>query len=189
MDEEILIANLHYGESEAFRKIFEEYHARLCFFASKLLPQGIAPEDVVQDTFIKLWEKRQEFDSIGSIQAFLYISVKNHCLNLFKHDKVVKKFSSLPHQEVQEEIIMSRIMEAEVLEKVYKALETLPEGCQNVLQLSYFEGLKNREVAAYLRISVNTVKTQKKRALSLLRIAFKATSLFGALFNSFFWRG
>lgn len=186
MDEEIFIANLHYGEKAAFREIFEEYHTRLCYFASKLVPHGVAAEDVVQDTFIKFWERRSEFQSVDSIKAFLYISVKNHCLNLFKHDKVVKKFSNLPHQEVDEEIILNRMIEAEVFEKVYRALESLPEGCRNVMHLSYFEGMKNQEVADYLHVSINTVKTQKKRGLSLLRIAFRATSLFFVFFESFF---
>lgn len=184
MDEEIFIANLHYGEPAAFRDIFEEYHTRLCFFAAKLVPHGIASEDVVQDVFIKFWERRGEFETVESIKAFLYISVKNHCLNLFKHDKVVKKFSNLPHQEADEEIILSRMIESEVFEKVYRALETLPRGCRNVMHLSYFEGMKNQEIAQYLDVSINTVKTQKKRGLSLLRIAFKATSLFFTFFNA-----
>ncbi len=185
MDEEILIANLHYGEPSAFREIFETYHTRLCFFASKFVPFGIAAEDVVQEIFLKLWEKKDEFHSIESVKAFLYISVKNHCLNLCKHDKVVKNFSGVAsREEADEEKILNSILEAEVFEKVYKALETLPAGCRNVLHLSYFEGMKNKEVAEYLHVTINTVKTQKKRGLSLLRIAFKVTALFFAFFNS-----
>ncbi len=68
---------------------------------------------------------------------------------------------------------MERMIEAEVLGEVYKALQKLPEGCRKVINLSYFEGLSNQEVADRLNVSINTVKTQKLRALKMLRLSFR----------------
>lgn len=177
MNDEIYIPNLHNGDESVFREIFEKYHTRLCYFAITILPDTETPEDVVQDAFVKLWQKRMNFHDELSIKAFLYITVKNHCLNIYKHDKVVRKYSDLLHVETEEDSIMSHIVESEVLENVYQALQKLPAGCRNVLQLSYFQGLKNKDIASHLDVSINTVKTQKKRALNLLRSILKVTTM------------
>lgn len=182
MDENIYIKNLHSGDESIFRSIFEEYHPRLCYFASTLLPSTEAPEDVVQEAFVKLWQRRSHFHDASSIKAFLYITVKNQCLNLCKHQLVVRKYNFLSHTESSDEVIGDSIIESEVLENVYRALGKLPAGCRQVVQLSYFKGLKNKDIARQLNVSINTVKTQKKRALHLLRTVLKATSLWIVFF-------
>ena len=65
------------------------------------------------------------------------------------------------------------VLKAEVWGEVYRAIASLPEGCRNVFKLSYLEGLKNQEIADELKISINTVKTQKARALELLKLRLK----------------
>lgn len=175
MDEDFYITGLHQGDEKIFRKLFAKYHTRLCYFASTLLPSSEGVEDVVQEAFVKLWQKKTDFYNLNAIKTFLYITVKNRCLNIYKHDKVVKRYADLLQDEAGEDEAMNRLLEAEILEKVHQALQKLPEGCRNVLHLSYFKGMKNREVAEHLHVSINTVKTQKKRALHLLRAILKVT--------------
>jgi len=177
MREEFYITDLHKGNEESFRAIYKIYRTRLCYFASKLLPDGESPEDVVQEAFVKLWQKHSHFHHPDSVKAFLYITVKNRCLNLSKHGKVVDRYNHLLHEEANEEIIADYLLESEVLDNIYRALEKLPQGCRKVLQLSYFQELKNKEIAERLQVSVNTVKTQKKRGLHLLRGLLKVTSI------------
>lgn len=166
------------GRQFTFREIFEQYHTRLCYFAATLLPEGEDPEDVVQETFVKLWQKKEHFPNPDAVKAFLYITVKNSCLNIYKHDKIVRKYGDLLHEdEADEDDAMHHIIETEVLENIHQALEKLPTGCRNILHLSYFQELKNKEIAEQLHISINTVKTQKKRGLSLLRTILKVTSM------------
>ena len=172
---------VHRGDEEAFREIYNQYYTRLCFFASRLLPGCTETDDIVQEVFLKLWVKWEDIYDPKSIKAFLYISVKNSCLNSHKHKKVVRKYYKLNNAEPEEDAIVAHIMEAEVLQLVHQKLEKMPEGCRNIIQLSYFQGMKDRDIAEHLNVSVNTVKTQKRRGLSLLRIAFKLTSLFAAL--------
>lgn len=179
MNEESYIANLHKGDENTFRIIFEEYHARLCYFATRFLPDGEAPEDIVQEAFEKLWQRRIHFSSREAMKAFLYITVKNRCLNLCKHHRVVRKYGDLIREE--EEVTESYVVESEVLDNIYRALQKLPAGCRNVLELSYFQGLKNKDIADRLDVSVNTVKTQKKRGLHLLRAVLKISSLWSFL--------
>lgn len=185
MDEEIFIADFRYGDEYAFKKIFDQFNIRLCYLASKLLPSTISPEDIVQDIFVKLWEKRNDFQSISAIKAFLYISVKNKCLNHIKHYKVQQKYQSLQNNDLEEDTIMNHIVESEVLERVYYAIKQLPKRCQSVMYLSYFEGMKNTEVASNLKVSVNTIKTQKKRGLALLRLTLNYRTLLIFFFKIF----
>ncbi len=179
MDENFYIIGLQEGDERIFRKLFERYYPRLCYFASSLLPFSESEEDVVQEAFEKLWQKRMNFYNLKAVKTFLYITVKNRCLNIHKHGKVVKKHADRRQEEtIEAHTIMDHLLEAEVLEKVNGALQRLPPGCRSVLHLSYFEGLKNKEVAAQLKVSINTVKTQKQRGLSLLRAILKVSSIF-----------
>jgi RNA polymerase sigma-70 factor (ECF subfamily) len=92
-------------------------------------------------------------------------------LNFLRHDLVEKKFAEnqLDDSLTQEEIL-TQIIKAEALVLIKQAIEALPEGCRTVLKLAFFEGLKNEQIALELGISINTVKTQKQRALQLLRL-------------------
>ncbi len=178
MNEELYITGFNQGNEDVYRMIFEKYHTRLCYFATSLLPLNDAAEDVVQEAFIKLWQKKEHFSDFPAIKSFLYTTVKNRCLNIRKHDKVVKKYGDLLHEEKEEPDTMEKMIESEVLEKLNQAIQELPAGCRNVMQLGYFKGLKNKEIAEKLQVSINTVKTQKKRGLQLLRVIMKVTSLF-----------
>lgn len=173
MDEINLINQFRQGNEQAFRHIFDMFNNRLCFFADGILHDPSEAEDIVQDAFVKLWDRRWHFRDYQAIKAFLYLSIKNACRNYLKHAKVIEKYLAAQPAEVDEDSMMRKIIEAEVLEEVYQALQMLPEGCRKVVNLSYFQGLSNQEVADQLHISVNTVKTQKLRALRTLRVALK----------------
>lgn len=171
------ITNLHGGTEKSFHWVYETYRNRLVYFAAKLLPDEESPEDVVQEAFVKLWQRYASFRDQDAVKAFLYITIRNHCLNLRKHISVVRKFGFFLHKEMENAEIDEAAIESEVLEKVHQALKELPEGCRKVLQLGYFQGLKNKDVADQLQVSINTVKTQKKRGLHLLRAVLKTTPL------------
>lgn len=154
---------------QEFRGVFEQLHTRMCYFAESLLPHGYDAEDVVQEAFIKVWELWENFDSFDAVRSFLYTVIKNRCFNIYKHDKVVKKHGMLLEADEKIQDAVGFLIEAEVLDDVHRAIQKLPAGCRSVLYLSYFEGLRNKDIASKLEVSVNTVKTQKKRALHLLR--------------------
>jgi RNA polymerase sigma-70 factor (family 1) len=151
--------------------LFNFYYARLCYFAFKMIGEREAAEDLVQETFVKLWERQEDFTSELSAKTFLYVTTRNACLNRIRHEEVEKKYIKAHNSEaVEEEKGLRRIIQAEVLGEIHNAIEELPQGCRQVLKLAYFEGLKNHEIAEQLGISVNTIKTQKARALQLLRL-------------------
>jgi RNA polymerase sigma-70 factor (family 1) len=168
------------GEESAFRHFFELFYDRLCYFAEGLLPdvQKEHALDIVQDAFVKLWERRQGFDNVSAIKAFLYLTVRNASLNIYKHDKVVAKHRMfLTMLDIKEQDVTFRLLEAEIFDRLDKAFRQLPEGCREVLYLTYYKGMKNEEISQELEISVHTVKSQKVRGLKLLRKSLGQSSL------------
>ena len=181
MEELQCLSRFNKGDEIAFQHLFGLFFDPLCFFARGITETRLEAEDIVQEAFVQLWSRRQGFNSFRAIKAFLYLAVKNSSRNLYKHKKVEQKYQLAQKQAPQENGVMERIIEAEVLSEVYKALQKLPEGCRKVINLSYFKGLSNQEVAAHLNVSINTVKTQKLRALKMLRLSFRH------IFFGFFW--
>jgi RNA polymerase sigma-70 factor (family 1) len=173
MEELHCILRFNNGDERAFQHLFNLYYKPLCYFAKGLTDTRLEAEDLVQDAFIQLWSRRGGFNSFRSVKAFLYLAVKNSGLNLNKHRKVADKYQWRQKGAQDEEVIMKRIIEAEVLGEVHAALRKLPAGCRRVIHLYYFQGLSNQEVAAHLNVSVNTVKTQKLRGLKMLRLGFR----------------
>lgn len=163
------------GDEKAFQHIYHMLSKRLEYFAEGMVDEAAA-RDVVQDAFVKLWERREQFFNFNAIKTFLYLTIKNACLNIAKHDKVVDKYQQGLTEPIEEMDVLHRMIEAEVIDEVYMALQQLPQGCRNVIFLSYFEGMSNQEVADELNVSINTVKTQKVRALKLLRGIFRELS-------------
>jgi RNA polymerase sigma-70 factor (ECF subfamily) len=158
--------------------LFREYYARLCYFAYRFTDNHDLAEDLVQDCFLKFWDRRADVANETAAKAYLYQSVRNACLNALRHAEVERKYATsqqagsgtdTPHR-------LEMIIRAELLGQVHQAIESLPEGCRQVLKLAYFESLKNEEIAEQLGVSVNTVKTQKARALKLLRFRLGDTA-------------
>lgn len=150
--------------------LFTTYYRGLCYFGYKMTGNKQMAEDVAQDSFIKYWNKRADFVSEASIKAFLYLTVRNACLNLIRHETVERKHAdNHAPGNWEDEKGLEYLIRAEVLSEIHKAIENLPKGCRQVLKLAYFGNLKNEEIASTLGVSVNTVKTHKQRAISILR--------------------
>lgn len=167
-----IIAGLKRGDEKAFKSVFKMFYRRLCFFASGII-ESEAACDVVQDAFVKLWERKAKFDRLDSIKTFLYQFVKNTCINEYKHKLVAYKYLESTYDPIDEINISHRIIETEVAEEIRRAIQTLAPGYRDVVYLSYFQGMSNQEIAEMLNVSINTVKTQKLRALRLLRQIIK----------------
>lgn len=163
------------NDSISFERLFKDYFKRLCYFAFQFVENMAEAEDVVQDTFIKFWDQKDNFDNEPAIKTFLYISVRNACLNINRHKQVrqIHAETQLADSHIEQTDFLNNIIKAEVLTKIYQAVETLPDGCKRVFELSYFEELKNPQIAEILKVTVNTVKTQKYRAIKLLHEKLK----------------
>ncbi len=180
MNETDQIAGLKKGEEAALRQLFEQLYPRLCYFTRGLLQNSIEAEDVVQEAFMKLWRQRQQFNSLAAVRSFLYVSTRHACLNILKHQRIVRNHESGEARAplTDETTMAQQLIKAEVLGQLHQALAKLPPGCKQVIELGYLEGLRNSEIADLLQVSVNTIKTQKARGLYLLKGWLKTIGMF-----------
>ena len=152
--------------------VFNEYYSSLCFFANKLINDNTTSEDIVEDMFLKLWEKEPDFSQHKNIKAALYIGVKNACLDYIKKRKNQRtQANALTYllQQEQEDYILNEITRAEVLREVYAEMQKLPSECRKVMLLYYQYGLDHKSISAKLGVTVSTVKNQKARGLQILK--------------------
>lgn len=153
-----------------FESCFKELYPSLCSFAFQYLKDRNLSEDVVQEAFVKLWDKYSQFDQFYKVKAFLYITVRNGSINQLNSIKVVDKYyNTTKDNPIEKDADFEmQIIENEVNMLLYKAIETLPSQTQKIIKLS-IENKKNQEIADQLNISIDTVKTLKKRAYKALR--------------------
>jgi len=158
--------------------LFKKYYPRLCDFACYILKDQDAAEDIVQDTFIMFLEQKENISTHpNAVKSFLYSSVKHACLNKLRHHKVVdayqKKYAFETHNDPK---ILDGIVHAEIMAEIHQAINMLPADCAIVLKYGYLEGLQNRKIAEELNITIDAVKYQKQKALSLLRVILGDTA-------------
>lgn len=171
--------NLHKRQLPAFELLFKAYYAALCTFAFDFVNRHELAEEIVQDTFMKIWERYDELDIQTSEKAYLYRAVQNNCLNYIKQDKTRNQYGTELMQQLESRIAllslpstpspMERLEHSELELMAENAIRRLPPQCQDVFRLSRFEQLSYPEISRHLGISVNTVKTQMTRALQRLR--------------------
>lgn len=157
--------------TELPQDVFKAYYPRLCDFACRFLKDMDEAEDVVQDVFVAFLERDTAIRKQDSTtKAFLYAAVKNACLNRLRREGMAGRYlQHAPPEETDERDALYHLIHAEVIGEIHQAMDTLPPGCALVLRKGYLEGLKNPEIAEQLGVSINTVKSQKQRALLLLR--------------------
>lgn len=172
IDERALLSQFQSGDRLAFDQIFKLYHSSLLFFANRLLLNigTDVAKDAVLDVFMKLYERRDNFGTLSNIKAFLYISVKNSCLKIIEKDKVNQKRFDLYSKDFDEfeRNVLDQILETEVYQELYYAIDLLPEQYRRIMQ-RIVNGDTAREISDELGIPVSTINTQKSRAISILK--------------------
>ena len=170
-NEKNLLQNLKNGDSKAFDEIFRTHYQVLCRFSMKIVKEKENAEEIVQDLFFHLWEKRSTLSINISLKSYLFRSVYNNSVRLTKftnlHDIIDEKQNS-----VNEEFT-DLLEQTEIETKIYKTIDELPEQCRKIFNMSRFEELKYREIAEKLNISIKTVETQMSRALKYLTTNLK----------------
>ena len=164
------------GNEKAFNKAFELYYTSLCYFADSVLHDFDSSRSVVQQVFVDMWIKREKLQ-VGSLKAYLFQSVRNACLDILKHRKAESRYLSTLGN-VEKEQMPDWIEDAELSDRINKAIDKLPEKCRQVFILCRVEDLKYAEIAERLDISVKTVEMQIGIALKKLRIELSDYQMF-----------
>lgn len=160
------------NNKQAFKELFDLYYKELCLYMVQFTHNINDAEDLVQESYIKLWNKRHSIHINTSVKAYLFRITYNAYI-----DKVrVEKRKELFLLEFKYATLITEIEEPEdneKINKIKKIVENLPEKCREILLLSKQEGLKNREIASQLSISIKTVESQIRIAFQKIRKGYK----------------
>ena len=168
------------GDQKALELLFSIYFSRLNDFARNVVKDDVISQDIVQDVFVKVWEKSAEIESIN-IEAYLFRLVRNRCIDYIKHLKVMNnrmqeiQISSKYEELYRIDFIGNEpyvLIEHELKLKIEKTIQNLPDRCREVFILSRINGLKNKEIAEKLNINIKNVERHLNRAMQSFRKNF-----------------
>lgn len=172
LSEQEIVGAIRAGNERIFEETFRKYYQSLCNYANSILKEMDEAEEVVQNLFLSVWEKRSELEISISLKSYLYRAVHNHCLNRIKHLKVREEYQqyAVNFYDASYESVSQTVMKNELEQKIEEAIRKLPEQCRLIFRMSRFEELKYHEIAEQLELSPKTVENQIGKALKILRV-------------------
>ena len=176
-----------------FEEVYLSFYSRMKRFAQQYVICEEDAENIVQDIFFELWEKQPDFNSFVNLNGFLFMILKNRCIDFLRRKTIEQQTA----KEIQSEYIRTLKLTFESLEAldnkflnepdidtiIQKALESLPEKCREIFVMNKIEGKKQKLIAQELNISIHTVESQMAIAYKKLKEALKEHML---LFIFFF---
>ncbi len=155
--------------------MFDYYYQPLCEVALTYTKDMMLAEDVVQDIFVTIWNRRQKVEINRNPKAYLITSLKNRIFELNRKKKLdINNEIELSTLESVAEINLEELLEQKVkIDKLYQSIRQLPKRCSTIFVLSKLEGRTHKEIASELDISVKTVENQITKAYKILREILK----------------
>ncbi|HWB95019.1 MAG TPA: RNA polymerase sigma-70 factor [Puia sp.] len=157
-----------FDDQTAYKELFTSLYSSLLHFAKSIVKSKEAAEEIVSDVFIKIWERRRELEKIENLKVYLYVATRNTALNYLSHNK---RSVTNPLDEFHTEFTSiyfdpeQLMITADMLALIRRSIDQLPPKCKIIFKLVKEDGLKYREVAEILNISVKTVENQLAIAL------------------------
>jgi RNA polymerase sigma factor, sigma-70 family len=176
-DDMRLLEALKAGNIKAFNECYTRYYANLVIYAVSILDDEGEAQDLVQDFFVTFWQQRLYNNINASLKRFLFISIKNRCINKMKRDETLQKrlkeiqvdaMHVLPMVDGLENQDITTELHRELSAGIEKVAETAP-AARKVLEMAYFKGMRRQEIANAMGTSPHTVRNQLIRALKILR--------------------
>jgi RNA polymerase sigma-70 factor (family 1) len=168
----ILFSEIHEGKEQALNELFREYYDRLVAFSFQYVKQQEYAEEITSELFVKLWLKRETLQGILNPEVYLYIAVKNASLNLLRGNR---KYNHVSVEQQDGEAVYELsanygpdLESKELVALLDRAIAALPGQRRIIFRLIKEDGLKSREVARILNISVRTVENQMYKAVKIL---------------------
>lgn len=188
-DRHILLQAIKQGDDAAFEYLFKSYYPRLRGYALHFIEEEETVRDILQECFMRFWERKHLLDS-QALTSFLFVMVRNACLNHLKHQQLVEQYSltNVSQAMGKEELYIwdfeanpeQKLMYEELRSQIDRLLHQLPDRCREVFVMSRFHHLKNREIADKLQISTTAVEKHISKALKVFSKHFKGNYPFDA---------
>jgi RNA polymerase sigma-70 factor, ECF subfamily len=160
------------GNIAVFEKVFREFYAPLTLYVTGILKDKDIAEEIVQDFFYNFWKNREQLDVHTSLKSYFFQSVRNRALKYIRHENVKQKYADMVFDSALDQVSSSGMSVYELKElenRINQVLDKLPPVCSRIFRMSRFEGLKYKEIADRLSISVKTVEANMSKALSEFR--------------------
>lgn len=170
------------GDEASFKVIFNFFYPRLYYFVREYIPNDDLAENMVQDTFLTLWNKQNDLKEDTNINAWLYTVARNNCLKKLRDKKSQKNVFAHNHlNELELEMNMDALSVLDTSDLTFTEIERIIENtlagltpqCRRIFELSRFENKKNKEIAEELEISVKAVEGQITKALKVFKTTLK----------------
>ena len=173
-----IIKSLVGGNEKAFELLFKSYFRKLCIYANHYLHNMEEAENIVKDSFVSIWEKREKLSIRISLAGYLYTTVRNHAVNHLQRERKKNAFLNYAFEDFEKEYEflmindypVANLILQDIDEKIRKVVDTLPPQCREIFILSRFEMLSHEEISLQTGITVATIKAQIVRALAKLRV-------------------
>lgn len=171
MNDSELIDALRTGDSAAFNHLFRTWYPPLVRLANRMLRDAGVAEELVQDALLELWHRRESMStSQGTVQAYLFRTVRNRALNHIRHLRIEQRTAPLVAGLAQAvPRADADLRESELAAAIDSAIEELPPRCRQVFELSRVRGLRYAEIAETLGVTVKAVEAQMGKALRHMR--------------------
>lgn len=170
--EEEYFASWQKGEELGFSYFFKAYHPSLVVFATGMVKEREIAQDIVQDTLVKLWQKRPQIQRSTALRSYFYRSVYNECLTYLRLEKRRFQIRSSLKPDAAEASFFQSMVRSETLRHLYTAIHQLPPQCARIINMYYDEGKDYQTIAEELHLSINTVRNQKRKGIQLLKKKF-----------------
>lgn len=163
----LLIKITSNNDLTAFKQIYIYYYDRLVQLANSLIKHTEAAEEVVDDVFLKIWLKRESLKTISNLTVYLYVAIKNQSLNHISRNQSQNSSLSDLNYEIRDITLNAeeKLISTELLNKINQTIQQMSPQCKLVFKLVKEDGLKYKEVAEILNISVKTVEYHVSKAL------------------------
>jgi RNA polymerase sigma-70 factor (ECF subfamily) len=172
------------GDIREFEQLFAKYYGPLCHHADKIVKDMDTAEDLVQEFFFQFWKNRESFRPKLSLNAYMYQSIYNNALHYLEHLTVRKSYAEHVFNEYRDTMateVQTDIEMNDLGNIINATLKKMPDRCARIFRMNRFEGMKYREIADSLSISVKTVEADMGKALQLFRRSLKEYTREGAI--------
>ena len=177
-----IVALIQRGDKEVFRKLFDLYYKRLLLYAKSYTDDLVEAEDIVQELFYSIWEKKDELVILNSLSSYLFRAVHNRCIQFLRHKNIAAGYETLHKLRMKEAELLyysstdfsyTETQLNEIQEIVEKTTVKLPEKTREIFRLSWESHKSHREIAGLLDIQVKTVEYHISKALKIFSTALR----------------